>query len=64
MVLPIALKQFVMEGMEVALGIKQQVDCHRKVIGDVEAQICAIACSKALEEATHWTMQAVADELI
>lgn len=57
-------KRFVMEGMEAALGRKQQVNRHRKVTGDVEARICAIACSQAPEGATHWTMQAIADELI
>lgn len=57
-------KRFVMEGMEAALGRKQQVNRHRKVTGDVEARICAIVCSKAPEGATHWTMQAIADELI
>lgn len=57
-------KRFVMEGLEAALGRKQQVNRHRKVTGDVEARICAIACSKAPEGAIHWTMQAIADELI
>lgn len=57
-------KRFVMEGMEAALGRKQQVNRHRKVTGDVEARICAIACFQAPEGATHWTMQAIADELI
>ena len=57
-------KRFVMEGMESALGRKQQQNRHRKVTGDVEAQICAIACSDAPEGYSSWTMQAIADELI
>ena len=32
--------------------------------GEVEAHICAIACSEPPEGAGHWTMQAIADELI
>ena len=31
---------------------------------EVEAHICAIACSEPPEGAGHWTMQAIADELI
>lgn len=57
-------KRFVMEGMEEALGRKTQENRHRKVTGDVEAQICAIACSESPGGTSHWTMQAIADELI
>ena len=53
-----------MEGMEVSLGRKVQKKRHRKVTGDVEARICAIACSEPPEGASRWTMQAIADELI
>lgn len=34
------------------------------MIGDVEAQICTIACSDAPESRPSWTMQAITDELI
>ena len=57
-------KRFVMEGMEAALGRKEQKNRHRKVTGDVEARICAIACSNPPEGVSRWTMQAIADELI
>mgnify|MGYP000872852619 CR=1 FL=1 len=57
-------KRFVMEGMEAALGRKKQENRYRKVTGDVEARISAIACSKAPDGASRWTMQAIADELI
>lgn len=57
-------KRFVMEGMESALGRKEQKNRHRKVTGDVEARICTIACSKPPQGASRWTMQAIADELI
>lgn len=53
-----------MDGLEAALGRKKQENRHRKVTGDVEARICAIACSKPPEGATRWTMQAIAGELI
>lgn len=52
-----------MEGMGAALGRKVQEN-RRKVTGNVEARICAIACSEPLEGASRWTMQAIADELI
>ncbi len=58
------VKRFVMEGMEAALGRKVQKNRYRKVTGDVEARICAIACSQPPEGTSRWTMQAIADELI
>ncbi len=57
-------KRFVLEGMEAALGRKKQENRHRKVTGEVEAQLTLIACSAAPEGKTHWTMQMIADELI
>ncbi len=57
-------KRFVMEGMEAALGRKKQENRHRKVTGEVEAQLALIACSDAPEGKTRWTMQMIADELI
>jgi len=57
-------KRFVCEGMEAALGRKKHNNYHRKVTGEVEAQICAIACSKPPEGRSRWTMQMIADELI
>jgi transposase len=57
-------KRFVMNGLESALGRKQQENRHRKVTGEIEAQICSIACSQAPEGSSRWTMQAIADELV
>ena len=57
-------KRFVLEGMEVALGRKKQENYARKVTGEVEAKICAIACSEPPEGRSRWTMQMIADELI
>ena len=56
-------KRFVTQGLE-ALGRKKQENRRRKVTGDVEARICAIACSEPPDGASRWTMQAIADELI
>ena len=57
-------KRFVFEGVEAALGRKKQENYHRKVTGEVEARICAIACSQPPEWRSRWTMQLIADELI
>jgi hypothetical protein len=57
-------KRFVCDGVEAALGRKEQQNRHRKVTGEVEARICAIACSEAPEGRSRWTMQLIADELI
>jgi transposase len=57
-------KRFVMEGMESALGRKKRENYHRKVTGDIEARICAIACSQPPGGRSRWTMQLIADELI
>jgi len=57
-------KRFVFEGLEAALGRKKHDNYHRKVTGEVEARICAIACSQPPEGRSRWTMQMIADELI
>jgi hypothetical protein len=57
-------KRFVLEGLQAALGRKKQENYHRKVTGEVEARICAIACSQAPAGRSRWTMQMIADELI
>jgi len=57
-------KRFVFDGVEAALGRKEQENRYRKVTGEVEARICVIACSDPPEGQTRWTMQAIADELM
>ena len=57
-------KRFVFEGLEAALGRKNRDNYPRKVTGEVEARICAIACSTPPEGRSRWTMQMIADELI
>ena len=57
-------KRFVFEGIEAALGRKNHNNHRRKVTGEVEARLCAIACSAPPEGRSRWTMQMIADELI
>jgi len=57
-------KRFVLEGLEAALGRREQVNRRRKVDGEVEAYIVAIACSEAPEGRERWTLELIADELV
>jgi len=57
-------KRCVTEGLESALGRKTHNNYRRKVTGEVEAQICLIACSAPPDGYSRWTMQMIADELI
>lgn len=57
-------KRFVIEGLEAALGRKEQENRHRKVDGEVEAHIIAIACSEAPEGCERWTLQLIADKVV
>ena len=50
--------------MEAALGRKKQSNHVRKVTGEIEAQICVIACSSPPEGQARWTMKSIANELI
>jgi len=57
-------KRFVYEGLEAALGRKTHDNYKRKVRGEVEAKISAVACSEPPEGRSRWTMQMIAGELI
>ena len=57
-------KRFVTEGLESALGRKEQQNRHGKVDGKVEAHMIAIACSEPPEGRERWTLQLIADELV
>lgn len=57
-------KRFVEQGLESALGRKEQENRRRKVDGNVEAHIVAVACSEAPEGRERWTLQLIADEVV
>ena len=57
-------KRFVFEGLEAALGRKKQENHYSKITGEIEARICAIACSAPPQGCSRWTLQAIADELM
>jgi len=57
-------KRFVFEGLDCALSRKDHANHRRKVTGEVEAALCAIACSEPPAGKSRWTMQMIADKLI
>jgi DNA-binding MarR family transcriptional regulator len=57
-------KRFVEEGMESALNRKPQENRSRKVDGDVEAHVIALACSNPPLGRERWTVRLLRDEVI
>jgi len=56
---------FVEEGLEAALYRKQPTNRqYRKLDGDQEARLVALACSKAPAGRARWTLQLLADQLV
>jgi transposase len=56
---------FVEEGLEEALFRKKPTGRHyRKLDGDQEARLIAVACSEAPEGRSRWTLQLLADKLV
>ena len=58
-------RRCVEEGVEAALGRRQQVNRRpRKLDGEGEARLVAMACSKPPEGRAGWTLQLLADRLV
>jgi hypothetical protein len=57
-------KRLVFEGLDSALNRKDHSNHRRKMTGEVEAALCAIACSEPPAGKSRWTMQMIADKLI
>ena len=58
-------RRCVEEGLEAALGRKEQVNRRRKKLnGQGEAHLIAVACSPAPEGRRSWTLQLLADQLV
>ena len=58
-------RRCVEEGVEAALGRRQQVNRRpRKLDGDGEARLVAMACSQPPEGRASWTLQLLADRLV
>jgi transposase len=58
-------KQFVEEGLEICLGRKPTTRIYeRKVDGDTEAHLIAIACSKPPKGFAKWSLRLLADKMV
>ena len=58
-------RQFVEEGLEAALvRRKPRRQYQRKLDGDGEAHLIALACSKAPEGRSRWTLRLLADRMV
>ena len=57
-------KRFVEEGLQVALDRHKRQNYTRKLDGDAEAQLIAIACSEPPEGCNEWTLRLLADRLV
>lgn len=57
-------KQFVEHGMEAALTRKPQENRARKVDGEVEAKVIALACQNPPHGHERWTVRLLRDEVI
>lgn len=58
-------KEFVEEGLEAALERRKPRRLYqRKLDGDGEAHLVALACQKPLEGRSRWTLQLLADRMV
>ena len=58
-------KQFVEEGVEAALTRRRpQRDYRRKLDGDAEAHLIALACGQAPPGHARWTLRLLADQMV
>ena len=58
-------KKFVEEGLETALGRrKPRREYTRKLDGDGEAHLIALACSESPEGSARWTLRLLADRMV
>ncbi len=57
-------KRFVEQGLEAALERNKRKNYTRKLDGDGEARLIAIACSEPPEGRNEWTLRLLADRLV
>lgn len=57
-------KRFVEEGLESALSRRPQKNRARKIDGEVEAKVIALACSNTPEGHERWTVRLLRDEVV
>ena len=57
-------KRFVEEGLEMALERHNRKNYTRKLDGDAEAHLIALACSESPDGRNEWTLRLLADKLV
>lgn len=57
-------QRFVEEGLEAALQRKKRQNYTRKLDGDAEAHLIAIACSQPPKGRNRWTLRLLADRVV
>jgi DNA-binding MarR family transcriptional regulator len=57
-------RRFVEEGLESALSRREQKNRARKIDGEVEAKVIALACSNPPEGHERWTLRLLRDEVV
>lgn len=58
-------RRFVEEGLDAALGRRRpRRNYRRKLDGDGEAHLVALACSEAPEGRTRWTLRLLAEQMV
>ena len=57
-------ERFVEEGLDAALNRKKHPPRPRKLDGDTEARLVALACSEAPDGRKRWTLRLLADRLV
>ena len=59
-------QRFVEEGLDVALGARSRKPkpYRRKLDGEKEARLIALACSEPPEGSTRWTLRMLADKMV
>ena len=59
-------QRFVEEGLDVAMGARSRKPkpCRRKLDGEKEAHLIALACSQPPEGHTRWTLRMLADKMV
>ncbi len=57
-------KRFVEQGLEAALERQKRQNYARKLDGEGEARLIALACSEAPQGRGRWTLRLLADKLV
>jgi hypothetical protein len=58
-------KQYIEEGMEAAINRRPpKREYHRKLDGEQEARLVALACSEPPEGRVRWSLRLLADKLV